>query len=410
MNFEAFPPYRDPSCQVPVCCVTPEHGAAIHRFFDTSPISPSGKYLAACVLPYENRLPSPGDLAKILLVDLETGKETIIAETRGWGIQVGANLQWGGEGILYYNDVDTRTWVPCLVRHDIRNGSIRRMGQGIFMLSPDGRFALTHNLSKSRLTQTGYGVAVPDAYALPNGDHPEDDGFFRTDTLSGQCTLFMPLSRLIDEGLENLAPFRNGQFYGFQCKWSPDGQRILYVMRCLVPGEKKHLAMVFTSDAQGEDIRLALHWKEWAKGGHHVNWHPDSRHITMNLILNGEHLKFVSFGYDGSNLHPILDEIFGSGHPSFHRDGKHLLTDAYVNGDPLFAKEDGTVPLRLIDTEKRKDSVLLRMKTQTGSVSDFRVDPHPAWSYDFRYIAFNGYASGTRRVYVCEANDLLKEP
>ena len=66
--------------------------------------------------------------------------------------------------------------------------------------------------------------------------------------------------------------------------------------------------------------------------------------------------------------------------------------------------------LRLIDTEKRKDSVLLRMKTQTGSVSDFRVDPHPAWSYDFRYIAFNGYASGTRRVYVCEANDLLKEP
>ena len=408
MNFQAFPLYRDPSCKVPVCCVTPEHGACIHRFFDTSPISPSGKYLAACILPYEDHLPVPGDRAKILLVDLEAGKETVIAETSGWGIQVGANVQWGGEGILYYNDVDTGSWTPCLIRHDLKTGVRRRMGQGIFMLSPDGKYALTHNLVKSRLTQTGYGVAVPDEFVRENGDYPTEDGFYRTDTETGESTLFMPLSRLIDEGLENAASFRGGHFYGFQCKWSPDCRKIMYIVRCLIPEKNERRAMVFTSDAQGGGIRLALHYKEWAKGGHHVNWHPDSRHITMNLILNGDHLKFVSFGYDGSNLHPITDDIFGSGHPSYHRDGRHLLTDAYIHGDRLFSGEDGTVPIRLIDMEKKEETELLRIKTQTGAASsDFRVDPHPAWSNDYRYVTFNGFASGTRRVYVCDVSGFV---
>jgi len=73
---------------------TPTEGGAIHRFFDTSPFSPSGRYLALTRLPFEYRSPQPGDVALVVIVDLQTGEERTVAETRGWDTQVGAHVQW----------------------------------------------------------------------------------------------------------------------------------------------------------------------------------------------------------------------------------------------------------------------------------------------------------------------------
>ena len=366
-------------------------------------------YLAACVLPYGDHLPSPRDRAGILLVDLETGREEIIDETAGWGLQVGANLQWGNDQTLYYNDLYSNTWEPCLVELNPFTGEKKRMGSGIFMLSPDGRYALTHNLVKGRLTQNGYGVMIPDEKIVRNDHHPTDDGFYLTDTKTGESKLFMPLSRLIDGALPHPENYRNGEFYGFQCKWSPDQKRIMYVVRWLSHEGKPKRAMVFTSDAQGENIRLALHDCEWAKGGHHVNWHPDSIHITMNLRMNSVDLRFVSFAYDGSEFHALLDHLPGSGHPSIHRNGRLLLTDAYFAHDKRYTREDGTTALRLVDLLNEEETLLLWMKTDTGTAStDFRLDPHPAWSCDWRYAVFNGYDGDQRKVYVCNLSGLIK--
>ena len=66
---------RYPDCHpaVPVYVVPGQR--MLHRFFDTSPISPSGRYLALFRLPYENRAPAPGDAGDIVLVDLKTGQQ-----------------------------------------------------------------------------------------------------------------------------------------------------------------------------------------------------------------------------------------------------------------------------------------------------------------------------------------------
>lgn len=408
MNFQAFPAYEKYSPLAPVCCVTPKHPGAIHRFFDTSPISPDGRYLAACILPYGDHLPIPREQAGILLVDLETGQEEVIAHTEGWGIQVGANLQWGDSRTLYYNDLFPGTWEPCLVKLDIFTGEKQRMKNGIFMLSPDGRYALTHNLVKGRLTQNGYGVMIPDEEILRNDHFPQNDGFYRTDTKTGESVLFMPLSRLIEAALPQIEMYRNGEFYGFQCKWSPDQKRIMYVVRWIPQEGKGHRAMVFTSDAEGNHIHLALPDSKWAKGGHHVNWHPDSTHITMNLHLDAPGLRFVSFAYDGSDLHAMLDHLPGSGHPSIHKDGRFLLTDAYFLHDKQYAKADGTTAIRLVDLKREEEKLLLWMKTDTGTASsDFRLDPHPAWSTDWKYVVLNGYDGGQRKVYICDVSGLM---
>lgn len=406
MNFSAFPAYTKFDPAVPVCCVTPGHGRTIHRFFDTSPISPDGRYLAATVLPYENHPQNPSDTAGILLVDLETGEERVIAETRGWGIQVGANVQWSDANTLVYNDADS-DWNPHLVKHDIRTGEKKCMGKGVFMLSPDGRYALTHNLARSRITQVGYGVMIPDALLTQNGSCPEDDGFFLTDLETGECRLHMPLARIVREGIERKKNFTDGGFYGFQCKWSPNGQRIMYVVRWLSADGAERRNQVFTSDADGGNIRLALHWKEWAKGGHHVNWHPDSTHITMNLCHNSDRMKFVMFAFDGSDLHPICEHVVGSGHPTVHDSGNYILTDSYRTD--RFAYPDGTTPLRLIDLRTGEERELVRMMTKANELEggDWRCDPHPAWSYDRRYVIFNGFDGGTRRVYAADMSGII---
>ena len=103
-----FPRYKKFNPLIPVSCVTPDKGGCIHRFFNTSPFSPSGRYMALLHFPQEKRLPKPGELAEVVLIDLNSGKETIIAETKGWETQMGANINWGSEDTeLYFNDVDT---------------------------------------------------------------------------------------------------------------------------------------------------------------------------------------------------------------------------------------------------------------------------------------------------------------
>ena len=52
----SFPRYTDGQPGVPVWCITPQAHGSIHRFFDTSPLSPSGRFAGLTRLPKENRL------------------------------------------------------------------------------------------------------------------------------------------------------------------------------------------------------------------------------------------------------------------------------------------------------------------------------------------------------------------
>ena len=73
-----FPRYTEDSPEVPIWCLTPHSNHLIHRFFDTSPLSPSGRYLAAFQLPDHDAPPKPGDRGNVVLVDLQTGEERIV--------------------------------------------------------------------------------------------------------------------------------------------------------------------------------------------------------------------------------------------------------------------------------------------------------------------------------------------
>ena len=103
--------YSQFSPKVPVWCVTPKLQGCLHRFFDSSPVSPSGRYLGVTRLRDETRMLVFGDAADIIVWILRPGDTEVVAETRGFGTQVGAQVQWGAtDQDLFYSDVDTEKW------------------------------------------------------------------------------------------------------------------------------------------------------------------------------------------------------------------------------------------------------------------------------------------------------------
>lgn len=417
---DSFPRYEEYDPKVPVWCVTPREGRIIHRFFDTSPFSPSGRYMALFRLPQEERLPEPGETGEIVLVDLASGEETVLAETRGWEPQMGANINWGADDTaLFFNDVDPSDWSPFAVRLNPITGQRQRLEGCVYRVSPDGKKIASANMKAMRRTQNGYGVVVPDDRVPQHFDLAEDDGLYVTDTETGECELLISIRECIEKAVprSEFADSEGIEVYGFHCKWNPQGTRLMFSLRAFpADGTSRFNVMsegtlrfdVYTLDNEASDVRLAIPASQWEKGGHHTNWFPDGHRLSMNLNIDGDGMRFVETRYDGTDLKKMMEEPCGSGHPTIHPNGRHILTDDYVHGPAAFG--DGTVPIRLVDRQTGEDTRLIRIRTETEHQqehSSLRVDPHPAWDATNNWIAFNAYTDGTRRVYVADLRDYV---
>ncbi|HET9693696.1 MAG TPA: hypothetical protein VFP48_04885 [Steroidobacteraceae bacterium] len=413
-----FPAYAQFDPRVPVHCVTPTLAGAIHRFYDSSPFSPSGRYLAVLRMPNEHRLPRPGEIADIHVVDLATGETAQVAETRGWDAQLGAHVQWGADDrTLLFNDVDPATWTAFGVRLDPLSGDRQRLDGTVYAVSPDGAWSASPCLRRTLRTQRGYGVVVPEASIPKNRGAPSDDGIYLTDLRSGASRLLTSIADIV-RGVfapDARARYDGGDFYGFHLKWNAQGTRLLFVLRWLprtwLPWrrKKRHRRLnVVTLAADGSNPRIAIPDTAWRKGGNHPNWCPDGERVLMNLNASADGLRFVAVRHDGTELQVLSPEARGSGHPTLHPDGRHILTDAYPHEPVAFG--DGTTPLRWIELPSGRETTLLRIHTRSAhedSVPALRVDPHPAWDRDYRFVAFNANPDGTRRVYVADLREYV---
>jgi len=418
MISDKFPRYEEYGPIVPVWCVTPNEGRCIHRFFDTSPFSPSQRYMAVLRLPQEERLPEPGEKAQIVLIDLCEGTENIVAETMGWEPQMGANINWGAtDDELYFNDVDPAGWKPFCVKINPATKRAKRLGGTIYRISPDGKHVISACMKRMRRTQHGYGVVVPDAYVPRNFGFRGDDGLYATNTDTGECKLLVSIKEIFEKADIDKEKYKNIECYGFHCKYNPQGDRIMFSMRGFERTETEPWNMlsndmhfwIITMKPDGSDIHVAVGPEEWYKGGHHTTWQPDGKKLSMNLAVDGNNrMFFMEVEYDGKNYRKIHETLVGSGHPTLHPDGRHILTDTYEWESMAF--QDGTVPLRFIDIKDGAEKTAVRINIRNAAAKKataLRVDPHPAWSPDYRYAAFNGFVNGARRVFVADFKDLL---
>nr|WP_316656269.1 hypothetical protein [uncultured Gellertiella sp.] len=433
-NFARYTGF-DPKVQV--YRLTSESVSAIHRFYDTSPLSPSGRYVAVTEFPTEMRLPLHGEKATVRVIDLQSGESIFSQETAAWDTQVGAHAQWGTDDRqLYFNELDDRANIKgvCV---DIQTGARRIYDMGIYMISPDGATIAAPSVEKLCIVQPGYGVVMPDPEVLRNKGAPENDGLFVGDVQSGSVRLLVSMSTIAQTFPKQFSEqmLRAGGLYGFHVKWSPSSERLMFIVRWvpsteLARGTKNYL---ITMRKDGTDLRMAIDNDRWV-GGHHPNWSPDSESIVMNLrfpkgnryLVKGASLferllrkagfrvsfdmnplKLAMFRYDGAIVRSVGGVQPGSGHPTVTPDLKNILTDAYPGESVAF--KDGSVPIRLISIADGRCRQLIRIKCKpafSGSKAELRVDPHPAWSRDGRQIVFNGCPGDRRGVFIADLSSV----
>jgi hypothetical protein len=376
-------------------------------------------------MPFEDHLNAPGDKGQVVLIDLKTGAEKVVAVTAGWEEQMGANINWGAsDEELIFNDVDTATWTPQLVRCNPLTGKIDKTAGGVYHVSPDGRHAASASMATMRRTQIGYGVNLPEDRIRRNVGPSDDDGLFITDLATGRRKLVFTLAQAAGL-MEELTPQAAGELeiYGFHSKWSPTGKRVMFSVRRFAaagparvdlmnnqtPGQRLEFD-VFSMNPDGSDARNAIPARYWKHGGHHTHWLPDGSGFSFNLGGFGQGLRFCRVDQRGGEVTPILRDVLGSGHPTMYPDGRHILTDSYEH-EKRIAFGDGTVPLRWVSLAGGGERTLVRIgaRTEPQPSRALRIDAHPAWDRDWRLVVFNGVIPGqnTRRVFLADMSAVI---
>ena len=412
-----FKRYRETATMVPIHKVTPDDGYYLHTFYDICPWSPSQRYLTCTKFPFQDREPGPRDEAQICLIDMKDKTLTELYSTTGWGFQLGANVQWGAtDRYLYFNDqVDGE---GVCVRLDLETGKAEPLAGPMYHVAPDDSAVVSFPLDLINATQSGYGYAMdPARMRTLKPGAAKDEGIWRTDLKTGNKTLLVSLAQAYEVLPESdKKRFEGGTFYFFHSKFNPQSTRILQVFRCMMPnagtefgiggtGVFKPMLVTFNSD--GSDIKLALSNEVWGKGGHHPNWHPDGEQILMNLKLDYDRIKFCTFRADGSDFKVLSETVEGSGHPSFHKNGRFIITDVYPDQD--FASKSKEVPIRLVDIESQTEQHLCYVFTLgMPNANVLRIDPHPAWSRDYTRVCFNAAPEGRRQVYVADLSEHIE--
>lgn len=299
----------------------------IHRFFDSSPISPSNRYIATTT--FSAFASSSMVYATVSIVDVQDGTTKVVDRTAAWDSQVGAQVQWGStDNELFYNSVCQSEQAPhnvlsatqssgqLMVRGTMYHRTSRQvklLDCPIYHISPDGKFGIAPNMLKIHHTQKGYGIRPLDSVgsSTKNFHATPDDGLYLTNTASGHCSLLVSLHQLATvAGIDTTST----PIYGFHSKFSSDGALVMFVVRTLERPVAPRTSSVrvqhlFVLDRGAVSIRRMISWASYPfrpktcaahstntssttaqecpevllLDGNHPNWVPNSHLISMNL-------------------------------------------------------------------------------------------------------------------------------
>ena len=389
-----------------------------HRFFDSSAISPSGRYVCATRTRREGPADvTPGDVAEVVVYDLQKKREDRFPvvyrrPTAAWDAQLGAQVQWGAsDDELYFNDVvGTRgDGAPIVrgVRSDWQRGRETRLPTPVYHVTRDGaRAAAPRDLAALRMTQDGYGVVATPAQLRHL--ETQKDGVHVLD-LRTNATAFLELSALVAAAELEERPravaggdARRGaecHRHVFHVKWNAKGTRLLVVVRArghgCPRGDANH---ALTVDPDGADVKVVA---TWLRDGNHPNWLEDGR-----LSMNYEGKVCAFDDVEGASCQVLSERA--SGHPvGVPGRGDLVVTDTYAKEHAAFGLEAGEAALRVLSGGDREAWLGVFPVAALGTMPTdvWRCDAHPAFDVKGRRLALNVWVRGSRRVAVTDEID-----
>lgn len=406
-------------CKTDCRALTRQPGHHYFGYYDKCPYDETGRYLLALETDFMERPPSPDDVARIGIVDLqENGGFQPVAETRAFNWQQGTHLQWlpaGNGRRIIYNVREGDRYAACI--HDLDSGDRRLLPLPIYAVSHDGTQAVTLNFSRLHDCRPGYGYnGIPDAFAQDL--RPAGDGIYRMDLETGDHELIVTVAQIA--ALEPTGTMGQAKHRFNHLQFSTDDSRFVFLhrwqyrdmsplgvargmKRVLKGGAKLAAAFrsqstrMFTARPDGSDIHL-LNPDDMTS---HFDW-MDERHLLAWARQHGVGDRYFLFTDRSDEVEVVGEGLLDcDGHCTYSPDRRFLLTDTYPQG----AQHLRTIILYNLQTGERID--VGGFYSPPNLQGEIRCDLHPRFSRDGRKICFDSMHEGHRQLYGIEVGDIV---
>ena len=369
-------------------------------YYDKLQFDPSARYALGMEVEFEHRAPTPEDVIRIGMVDLEDGDRWVeLGESRAWGWQAGCMLQWlpqSAHEIVWNDRIDGRFVCHIL---NIRMGQKRTLPYAIFTLSPDGQTALSIDFHRLEDMRPGYGyMGIPDPWYSVNA--PEETGIYKVDLLTGESSLIVSLAEVAAIPYPH-GEIRDAKHYFNVLIFNPSGAHFLFLHRWRFGDGPFHTRML-TAKADGSDLTVVDH------SGHtsHLIWRDPSHILAWSRRPSYGSAYYIFPNVEDGSCGP--DQIVGkikmplNGHCTYLSDNDWVLNDTYPQGEERLQD----LYLYHVPTDRRID--LGQFHSPPAYTDTLRCDLHPRSSPDGSKIVIDSAHGGNgRQMSLFEVGDLV---
>jgi hypothetical protein len=362
-----------------------------HHFFGYYGICPwnkSGKYVLSLESRFVDHFPGRDEPAAIGVVDTKSGKFEKVTETTAWNLQQGAMLHWNpmNDDEIIYNDRQENQIISVII--NIQSGKKRALPAAINGLSHNGKYALSLSYGRlGRLRKTvGYqGLKDPSA----NSPHPDNDGVFVMDMLTGKRKLAVSILDFYKLIKEKHPELKERHMWCNHTVFNKSDTRFFFLGRSRENGRLQ--TGMFTANRDGSKLREVIPYGSRVS---HFDWCND-REIIATFRHKGRYSHYLFT--DGKGDYKALGDGFldFDGHCSFAANQKWLVTDR---------KRGLNQSLIIFNVETKQGQTLttLDMKLRRNISGDLRCDFHPRWNQKGDAICFDAIEqkTGARQVHI----------
>jgi len=412
---------------VQVAFATPPDHSHFFGYYDKPPLSASGRQLLAHRVGFEGRNVEASDQAKVGYFNLEDGSWSQLGVTKAFNWQQGAMLQWLGpdfQSKVIYNDQEGDRFVARVI--DINSGARRTVPHAVYAVHPSGQSALGVRFERHYFCRAYHYEGVrDDRWNVPI--HPED-GILAVDLEAGAGRLLLRTADMAC--LDPTSAMTDVPHWLDHLMWNPSGTRFGFLHR--FGSQTSYATRVLTSDDDGTRLFCLPGHTEWSYT--HMAWRDDSTFVNFaektkpmaavyaSMVGSPNPLKaavvracravkrilprnFVdrrraesgyALAHDREGMQKRLSTglLRMDGHPSWTRDGRYMLTDTY-------ADEVGYRHLLLYDAAADRVHSVGRFFSPFNACS-YRCDLHPRFSRDESRIVIDTAHSGRHQMLVLE--------
>jgi hypothetical protein len=372
-------------------------GPKFHWFgyYDKLEFDPGNRYVLGMEVGFEHRPPTPDDVIKVGMVDLQDRDRWIeLGESRAWCWQQGCMLQWlpGSASEVIWNDRDGDRYVSHVL--DVNTRKRRTLPGPVYALSPDGRAAISTDFRRLNDTRPGYGyVGIPD----PNKDvaAPADAGVWRMDLKSGEIRLLFSIADAVK------IPWPQGSWEGAKHKFnhllfSPDGARFCFLHRWRAPGDKRQTTRMITMNADGSEPHVLIA----PPMASHFIWR-DPRHVLCFARHPSHGDRFYLYEDRSEKVEAVGPTVMTEdGHCTYLPGNQWILNDTYPD-----AQRRQNPYLYHVATGKRHP--LGHFLSPREYAGEWRCDTHPRFSPDGRKVVIDSPHEGGRQLHLIDISGIV---